>query len=81
VHAAPASFKPQELAMQVLGGTQSVASVAVVQPALHAPAAQAKVPQDWLAGVRQAPLPSHVEGGVTEAEVAQTAAAQFWPCS
>jgi hypothetical protein len=81
LQAAPLAFKPQELLMHVLGGVQSVASVADVQLDLHAPLAQAKTPQGCTAGVRQAPLPSQVEAGVSEDEVAQTAAAQLRPAS
>jgi hypothetical protein len=46
VQAAPFTFRPQELLTQVLGGTQSVVSVAGVQPVLQAEAAQTNVPQD-----------------------------------
>jgi hypothetical protein len=60
---------------------QSWASVAGVQLDLQPPLAQAKFPQGCTAGVLQAPLPSQVEAGVTEAEEAQTAAAQLRPAS
>ena len=81
VQAAPVNFRPQELSTQVLGGTQSAASVAFVQLALHAPAVQANAPQEWVGGVRQAPFPSQVEAGLVDAEVTQTAGAQRSPWS
>jgi hypothetical protein len=80
VHEAPSGFSPQELLTHVLGGKQSWASVAFVQPDLHAPSVQANTPQSWLAGVRQAPLPSQVEAGVADDGVAQSAGAQWSPC-
>ena len=81
VHAAPFTFKPQELLTHVLGGTQSFDSVAGVQLLLQAEAAQTNVPQDSLAGVTQAPWPSQVEVGVIDTEVAQMAAPQLSPLS
>jgi len=80
VHAAPFTRRPHELSTQVLGGTQSRGSVAGVQLVLQAPFAQVKVPQDWVGGLIQAPLPSQVEVGVSDEELAQTAAAQLIPC-
>ena len=43
VHAAPSTFRPQELLTQVSGAIQSVSLAQVV---LHAPAAHTKLPQD-----------------------------------
>ncbi len=82
MHAAPLDFKPQELFAQVLGGTQSSAAVASVQLDLQLPLTQAKLPHGCVvAGVRQAPLPSQLEAGVTEDGEAQTAGAQLRPAS
>lgn len=74
--AAPAGFKPHELLTQVFGGTQSASSVQVF---LHAPVAQMNVPHDWLAGVVHTPRPLHVDTGVADDVVAQTAALQLVP--
>jgi hypothetical protein len=81
VQAAPFTLRPHELLTQVLGGTQSCASVAGVQVVLQAPAAQVKVPQDCTAGVAQAPLPSQVEVGVTDDGPAHAAGLQLSPWS
>lgn len=81
LQAAPFAFRPHELLMHVLGGVQSAVSVAGVQLDLQAPLAQAKAPQGCVVGVRQAPLPSQLEAGVSEDVVAQTGAAQLRPAS
>lgn len=63
---APFTLRPHDPFTQVAGGTQSLASVADVQLILHAPFSQTNPPHGWLDGVRQPPLPSQVEAGVTE---------------
>jgi hypothetical protein len=79
VQAAPFTLRPHEPFTQVLGGTQSCASVAAVQLVLHEPFAQSKVPHETLAGVTHLALPSQVEAGVSEAWVAHAAALQLRP--
>jgi hypothetical protein len=76
VHAVPFGFKPQELPAQVLGGAHCASAV---QEALHAPATQAKVPQDLVAGVAQAPWPSQVETGVAKDAAGQLASLHLLP--
>jgi hypothetical protein len=78
VQAAPSAFSPHELPAQVLGDTQSLSCL---QTELHAPLAQAKVPQEAVLGVEQVPLPSHLEAAMAEDEVGQLAALQLVPLS
>jgi hypothetical protein len=66
---------------QVLGGTQSRASVAFVQAPLQAPFAQVKLPHDTSAGALQWPCPSQVAAGVTVDEDEQVARAHRCPCA
>jgi hypothetical protein len=78
VHAAPFTFRPQELFAQMSGRLQSVSSVQMV---LQAPESHTKLPQEILAGVAQAPLPSQFEAGVSAEIEAQTAGLQPSPAA
>jgi hypothetical protein len=76
VHAAPFGFRPHEPLPQVFGAMQSAS---VAHELLHAPVAQMNVPHDAFAGVTHAPVPLHVDAGVTDVVVAHTEALQFRP--
>jgi hypothetical protein len=62
----PSALSPHEPLTQVLGGTQSVALVAVVQLVLQAPVVHMNLSHVRSFGVLQAPLPLQVDMGVTE---------------
>lgn len=76
VQAAPNVLRPQDPPTQVLGGTQSTS---VLQTFSQAAELQMKVPHVRLGGVTQPPRPSHVDAGVAEELVAQTAGLQLSP--
>jgi hypothetical protein len=78
VQAAPFTLRPHERFRHVLGATQSVSTAHAPRQALFR---QLKVPQDRLAGVTQAPLPSQVDTGVCAEVPAQTAGLHIVPLS
>jgi hypothetical protein len=65
-HGCPSALRPHEPLTHELGGTQSVALVAVVQLVLHAPAVHMNLSHGRSFGVLQVPLPVQVDVGVTE---------------
>jgi hypothetical protein len=76
VQANPFRLSPHELLTQVLGDTQSLSLTQVARQLLLR---QVKVPQDTVAGVTQAPLPSQVDAGIWYETPVQLAGLQVVP--
>jgi hypothetical protein len=79
VQACPSALRPHEPLAQLFGGAQSMALVAVVQLDLHAPAVHMNLSHGRSLGVLQAPLPLHVDIGVTELTDEQVASLHLAP--